>query len=389
MKLNTMPFHIGATVQTVNPCGLPNVYPFELVFDARLGMLVQLANPDLEQILRNAYLVGQAFGTPLAADQMGKPYADDFLSFIQTARVPAGRGLEIGAGTGYLSRRLLDAGWEMTSLEPGQGYEPYWAHYGVQVIRAFFPSPQAPGPYELVCAYGVLEHVPNPEPFLQAIKAHLAPGGRAVLSVPDCTEEIRAGDPSILFHEHFNYFDAGSLKRLIELAGMKAKVVKSRFGRCLYAVAGVELPSGIASETGLDLELVASYPERCQHVIQCVRGRLTELATTGSLGIYCPARGLLLLDPAQSMRFFDDDPAKHHKFLPPFQAAIAGRDDLFARPVDHLIIMSRTFGQRIRDSLRQQGYGGSIVTLDELCSRQAEPFQVFQPAPRRIDHGRY
>ena len=366
MKLNTLPFHIGATEQAVNPGGLPNVYPFELVFDTRCGMLVQPAYAALEQVLRDAYAVGQAFGTPLAADQFGKPYAEDFLSFTQAAQAPAGRGLEIGAGVGYLTRRLLDAGWDMSSLEPGQGYEPYWARYGVQVIRDFFPSPQAPGPYQLVCSYGVLEHVPDPLSFLQAVKDHLAPGGRAVISVPDCTDEIRAGDPSILFHEHFNYFDAGSLMRLLEHAGMQAQVAKSGFGRCLYAVAGTDPLDGAAGEAGLHLALVASYPERAQQFVQRVRGRLSELGASGSLGVYCAARGLPLLDAEQPMRFFDDDPAQQGKFLPPFPAAIAGRNDLLARPVDHLLIMSRTFGQRIRDSLRQQGYGGNIVTLDEM-----------------------
>lgn len=366
MKLNTLPFHIGATEQAVNPCGLPNTYPFELVFDSYRGMLVQPTYSDLEQVLRDAYAIGQAFGTPLAEDKFGKPYAEDFLSFIQTAQAEPKRCLEIGAGVGYLTRRLIDAGWDMTSLEPGQGYEPFWSIYGIEVIQEFFPSHLAPGPYELVCSYGVLEHVPDPLSFLIAIKDHLALGGRAVISVPDCTDEIRAGDPSILFHEHFNYFDAGSLRRLIELAGMKACVVKSRFGRCLYAVAGMERGDSAGDEPSLDLELVESYPERCQHFVQRVRGRLSDMASTGTLGVYCAARGLPLLDPLQSMRFFDDDPAQQGKFLPPFLVAIAGRDELLAKPVDHLVIMSRTFGQRIGDSLRQQGYQGNIVTLDEM-----------------------
>lgn len=366
MKLHSLPFHIGATEQAVNPGGLPNTYPFELVFDSHRGMLVQPTSMELEQVLRDAYVVGQAFGTPLAEDKFGKPYAEDFLSFIQAAQPESGCGLEIGAGVGYLTRRLLDAGWDMTSLEPGQRYEPFWSTYDVKVIREFFPSLQAPGPYQLVCSYGVLEHVPDPLSFLQAIKDHLAPGGKAVISVPDCTDEISVGDPSILFHEHLNYFDAGSLMRLIELAGMKAKVAKSRFGRCLYAVVGMELLDGEDGEPGLDPALVASYPERCQHFVQRVRSRLSDMAATGTLGVYCAARGLPLLDPVQPMRFFDDDPAQQGKFLPPFQVAITGRDDLFAKPVDHLVIMSRTFGQHIRDSLRQQGYRGNIVALDEM-----------------------
>jgi SAM-dependent methyltransferase len=366
MKLNTLPFHIGATDQAINPGGLPNTYPFELVFDSYRGMLVQQTYRELEQVLQDAYAVGQSFGTPLAEDKFGKPYAEDFLSFIQEAQAVPQRGLEIGAGVGYLTRRLLDLGWDMTSLEPGQGYEPFWLTYGVNVIQEFFPSSLAPGPYQLVCSYGVLEHVPDPLTFLKAIKYHLTPGGKAVISVPDCTDEIRAGDPSILFHEHFNYFDAGSLTRLIELAGMSGSVVKSRFGRCLYAVVGMESVDGADGESGLDLELVASYPQRCQNFVRRVRDRLSCMASTGTLGVYCAARGLPLLDPMQAMRFFDDDPAQQGKFLPPFPVPIAGRDDLFTKPVDHLVIMSRTFGERIRDSLCQQGYRGSIVTLDEM-----------------------
>jgi hypothetical protein len=46
--------------------------------------------------------------------------------------------------------------------------------------------------------------------------------------------------------------------------------------------------------------------------------------------------------------------------------AITGRDALLLKPMDHLVIMSRTFGRRIRDSLRAQGYAGRIVTLDEM-----------------------
>jgi hypothetical protein len=189
----------------------------------------------------------------------------------------------------------------MTSLEPGRGYEPFWSSYGVKVLREFFPTQQAPGPYRLVCSYGVLEHVSDPLSFLEAIKNHLEPDGKAIISVPDCTDEIGAGDPSILFHEHFSYFDAGSLTRLIKLAGMSVKVMKSRFGRCLYAVACVGDVDTVGGEERLAPALVASYPERCSHFIERVRSQLSHHVCRRELwGVYCAARGLALLDPAQT-----------------------------------------------------------------------------------------
>ena len=370
MKLSSLPFHIGTTEQPHNPAGLPDCLPFEVVFDERWGGLAQPRNPDLEAVLARAYALGQAFGTPLAADDFGKPYANDFLSLIQASGARQGRGLEIGAGVGYLTRRLIDEGWRMDSLEPGRGYEPFWAKYGVDVIDDYFPSERAPGPYEMICAYGVLEHVPDPLAFLEHLKAHLTPGGRAYLSVPDCTDEIQAADPSILFHEHLNYFDAGSLLRLLQRAGLQGRVKKSGFGRCLYAEASAKagLQSGEPGETGLPQEVVASYPERCSDSTTRIRVRLGSLANKAPLGIYCAARGLAMLDPQWRLRFFDDDPLQRGKYLPPFLAPIEERSRLFADPPQVVAILSRTFGERIRDSLRADGFTGVILTIQGLAS---------------------
>lgn len=42
MKLDELPFHIGATEQADNPFGLLGTYSFELVFDSYRGMLVEM-----------------------------------------------------------------------------------------------------------------------------------------------------------------------------------------------------------------------------------------------------------------------------------------------------------------------------------------------------------
>jgi len=323
--------------------------------------------PELLEILEQAYRAGQLIGTPLAEDSYGKPYADDFLRFIgQVGLTRGAKAIEIGAGVGYLTRRLKDAGLQIVGIEPGRGYAAHWKKNGVEIVNDFFPTPRVTGRFELICSYAVLEHITEPAKFLEDVRDHLAPEGVAVFSVPDCTDEIVAGDSAILFHEHFSYFDAGSLARLIESAGMHAVVMKSGFGRCLYAIASLQKRPALQEERGLEREVMASYPERCYRFVERVRGKMSDMAASGTVGVYCAARGLALLDRTQPVRFFDDDPALQGKFLPPFNVAITGRDDLFTKPVDHLVIMSRTFGWRIRDSLRQQGYKGSIVTLDEM-----------------------
>ena len=367
MKLDDLPFHIGTTEAAGNPAGLPDTWPFSLHFDTQTGAVTQQVTLELLEILEQAYRTGHLIGTPLAEDSYGKPYADDFLRFIGQVGLPRGaRAIEIGAGVGYLTRRLKDAGLQIVGIEPGRGYAAHWEKNGVEIVNDFFPTPRVTGRFDLICSYAVLEHITEPARFLKDVQDHLAPEGVAVFSVPDCTDEIAAGDPAILFHEHFSYFDAGSLARLIESAGMHAVVMKSGFGRCLYAIASLQPRPALQCERGLEREVMASYPERCSRFVERVRGKISGMAAQGTVGVYCAARGLALLDRTQPMRFLDDDPAQQGKFLPPFQTPITGRETLLSTPVDHLVIMSRTFGRRIRESLRQQGYQGSIVTLDEM-----------------------
>lgn len=366
MKINNLPFHIGPTTEGNNPSGLPDVYAYQLGVDQDLNLLCQVTNNGLIQLLQKTYTLGQNFGTPLADDQFGKPTADDFLLFIEKIIRTPKRGLEIGAGVGYLTRCLIDKNWDMTALEPGHAYAPYWEKYQVKVIQDYFPSLHASGPFDLVCAFGVLEHVFNPTSFLKDVKKHLTDDGLAIFAVPDCTDEILAGDPSILFHEHISCFDAGSLARVIQSAGLYANVTKSGYGRCLYAVASNReiFVSGV--ELGLEKKVIATYPDRCAAFVDRVRAKIAAMRSQGTLGVYCAARGFALLDPSWDMRFFDDDPALHGKYLPPFQVPIASRQELEASPVDNLIILSRTFGSRIRGNLVDHGYKGKIITLDEL-----------------------
>ena len=366
MKIDSFPLHIGPSDFPHNPAGLPDTWPFSCGFDSARGALIQHATPGLSEVLDRAYRAGQLVGTPLAEDQFGKPYADDFLVFINDSVAEGGRtALEVGAGVGYITRRLIENGWQATGVEPGKGYAEHWARYSVDIINDFFPNPRVPGPYDLICSYAVLEHIADPVKFLIGIRERLAPGGTVVLSVPDCAEEIVAGDPSILLHEHFTYFNADTLSAMLWRAGFSAVVRTSGYGRCLYAAAHHRQPASDPTPRS-DLELLESYSRRSENFIRRVRERLGELLVAGSVGIYCPARALGVLDPVMRTRFFDDDKTQQGKYLPPFASPIEGREALLTQPVGTVVVMSRTFGERIRDSLRDSGYGGCVLTVDDL-----------------------
>ena len=348
--IRDLPFHIGPTETRSNPSGLPDTYPFELTVDPRNAMLVQRARPGLLELLDRAYRAGLELGTPLADDEFGRPYVEDFLAFVRSQAGRPRRALEIGAGVGYLSRCLKDDGWILDSLEPGAGYQEQWRKYAVEVINDYFPSPRATGPYDLICSYAVVEHVADPEAFLAAVRSHLKPGGKFLLSVPDCSREITLGDPAMLIHEHYNYFDVGSLGTLLRRCGFAAEVRASGFGRAVYASACVsahdEATGGCA-----DLEAIQTYPSRCHDFIDRARSALADLAARGTLGIYCPTRALAVLPCDLACRFFDDSVSLQGKFVPPFPARIESRAALLESPTDAIVIMSHTFADRLKQAL--------------------------------------
>ena len=151
-----MPFCLGAMNTPKNPLGIPNVYPFQLEINSSLGRLEQTIDAPLEKVLKKAYEVGNEMGTPSDNTELGLPYVDDFIRFIDQSVSCRGSLLEIGAGTGFMSKRLSQDGWQVTSIEPGVGYEQYWESHGVEVINDFFPTNLVQDQFDVIIFYTVL-----------------------------------------------------------------------------------------------------------------------------------------------------------------------------------------------------------------------------------------
>ena len=366
MKLERLPFHIGATEQAANPKSLPNELHFNIVFNKDLGILSQVCDQCHLDALEEAYKLGMLIGTPLQDSGPGKKYFDDFVRAVTSKPLKSGaRVLEIGAGIGSVAQLLANQGCEVTAIEPGEGYQEFWTGNKVRFVKDYFPSDQVTEKFDLIYAYAVLEHVYSPLEFLQSIRNQLTGNGLLVLAVPDCGKEIELGDPSILYHEHISYFDAIALNSILGRAGFKSKVERSGIGRCLYATATLS-PERTQDYDYNQTNLAESYSERCEYFTSRVRRSIRSLSASGSLGIFCPSRGLALLDQDIDCRFFDDDRAMHGKYLPPFHQPIESRLELKRKPVDNLVIMSRTFGDQIRISLKSGGYDCGIFLIDEL-----------------------
>ena len=91
---------------------------------------------------------------------------------------------DLGSGTGRIVNMLLRAGAaSVTALEPSAAVRALrrnvaWAADRVTVIEATADKLPATPPMDLVVSFGVLHHIPNPEPAMRAAYEALRPGGR-------------------------------------------------------------------------------------------------------------------------------------------------------------------------------------------------------------------
>ncbi len=366
LTIPDMPFCLGAMNTPENPSGIPNVYPFHLEINSSLGRLEQTIDASLEELLKQAYEVGNEMGTPSDNTELGLPYVDDFISFIDQSVSCRGKLLEIGAGTGFMSKRLSQDGWQVTSIEPGVGYEHYWKSYDVEVINDFFPTSLVKGQFDAIIFYTVLEHLKDTKTFLSSVKKQLKPDGKIFLAVPDCTLEISQRDPSILLHEHFHYFTKASLANTLFEAGLTASIKPSQFGRSLFAVGTIAADTQLPSVNTSILSELETYINEIPKARTILQDNLTNWLKNGDVGLFCPSRLLNFFQADTDFFFYDDAEGLEGQYYPPFTSVIGNREKLFNDEPKTLLIGSRTFGEKLKSELLSAGLKSNIILMSDL-----------------------
>ena len=142
------------------------------------------------------------------------------------------RVLEAGAGTGNLTRHLLDKD-RVVAVEPDTFYtralERQWGHLAnISVIEGDLEDPRLyevlDEAFDSVLCVNVLEHLDHPEAALAGFTRVLAPGGKAAILVPAHQWLFSAVDRAIGHHRRF---EESELRTMLEEAGFEvANVVE-------------------------------------------------------------------------------------------------------------------------------------------------------------------
>ena len=140
------------------------------------------------------------------------------------------RVLDLGCGPGYLSARLAERGFDVVAVDL---VEPVEKPAGVRFLAADLNAVDrlpVDGPFDYILLADVVEHLLEPERLLAWVRGRLAPGGRAIVCVPNVAHlyvrlKLLAGNfdrapRGILDATHIHFYTRRSLVRMVRRCGL-------------------------------------------------------------------------------------------------------------------------------------------------------------------------
>jgi SAM-dependent methyltransferase len=158
-----------------------------------------------------------------------RPYFRRKLEILRRYATPPGALLELGAGAGFALEAARTAGWQAHGLELS-GAAVTWGRerLGIEAEVGGFDDLRDDARWDVIAAFQTIEHLPNVRDALRRIHRALRPGGVTFLTTPDhgsLNRRLLRGLWPSYRPEHLLYFDARSLRRLLEEEGYHVELI--------------------------------------------------------------------------------------------------------------------------------------------------------------------
>jgi SAM-dependent methyltransferase len=157
-----------------------------------------------------------------------------------------GRLLDVGGGIGTFLAIARERGWSVEGTEVSStAVAKALEQHGITIRLGLVEEAAPAGPYDVICLWHVIEHLPNPDGTLRFCRGLLAASGKIILAMPNDGEAKRA--PTVIanlarrglrrtpsrrykvlspgIESHIQHFNPGSIRRLLGQCGFQVKRV--------------------------------------------------------------------------------------------------------------------------------------------------------------------
>ena len=209
---------------------LPDRLHYRMVRCSQCGLL--RSDPILTDEELGRLYAGSHFTYAAEAAFTGETYLHYLRETLPHVR-ERGRIMEIGCGSGFFLERALDEGFaEAGGVEPSvQAVEQASPRCRDRIrIGLYDRATFAPEQFDLICAFQILDHAPDPGAMLRACHEHLRPGGVALFINHDAgalSARLLGELSPIVDVEHTVLFDQQTMRRIFERCGFRVERVFS------------------------------------------------------------------------------------------------------------------------------------------------------------------
>ena len=287
--------------------------------------------------------------------------------------------VEPGSNAGHFLAHLRPSVGSVLGIDPAERIAQMANDAGVPTICDFFDPRRAAdiadsrGLADLVVARHCLAHNPSPHEMVSAAAALLPDSGHLVIENAYVLNTVENTEFDQIYHEHMFYFSIRSMKKLLELHGMRlVDVIMSLVhGGSIIFIAqkgldGPVQPSVPAYESREAPTLKGAAFEEFASRTHAIRARLTgflqHLRREGrSIHAYgATAKGSTLLNymgfTSDEIPFcVDSTPMKQGRFLPRSNLRIISEEESAKDPPDYYLLTAWNYQDEIIGKVRASG----------------------------------
>lgn len=165
---------------------------------------------------------------------IGKNKFNQIMNFVESTQ--PGTLLDIGAGIGEVTGVFKDNGWHSTAIEMNPVAVNWLKEQGHDLVfHGMLEDYSSSQQFDIVMAWGVVEHVTDPDTFLKKVYSLLKPGGLFVSEVPhgnsllvDMTEKTGFDPKRILMGEqHIVLYSIAAYSELHSRNGLELRHIQT------------------------------------------------------------------------------------------------------------------------------------------------------------------